>query len=243
MTDHLDNGTARRGAVAATSHAARQRHVRRRGFPSWLAAALIAATVLGTAGAARAQAGGKLIDLHGSVLVGGMTGRGTNSAVPDIFRQSQGAGFGLELGARLLILDVSIRFLQMLGPNGYGGTMLTGLVGPMMEIPIVSGGTDADGKARPPKVVIRPGLAAGVAFGTLVPVDPPLNDAQLASKGLLAVGRFGVERMFGRFLGLGGELQGGYHYMFGASNAVNGSDHSQGWQGSLFATASFHLGI
>ena len=179
----------------------------------------------------------------GSVLLGGMTGGGTDAKTPDFFRQSQGAGFGAELGARLLILDVSIRFLQMVGPHGYGGTVLTGLVGPMMEIPVLSGGMDMLGRPRPPKVVVRPGLAAGLAFGTDQPVDPPLDNAQLASKGLLVIGRFGVERMFGPILGVGGELQGGYHYMFGAHSAVNSKDHSDGWQGSLFGTVSFHLGL
>lgn len=203
------------------------------------------ATLLVMAGAAsaHAQVGGKLIDLHGSVLAGGMIGRGTDSAIPDVFHQSQGFGFGAELGARLLILDLTIRFAQMLGPSGYGGTMLTALLGPTMEIPVVSGGQDAQGKARPPKVVVRPGLAAGFAFGTLVPVDPPLTNSQLAGKGFLVVGRFGVERMFGPILGLGGELQGGYHYMFDANQPVNGKSHSDGWQAALVGTCSFHLGI
>jgi len=211
---------------------------------AWCAGLVVALAVLAAAGGAQAQiGGGKLLDLHGSVLAGGMMGRGTDSSVPDVFHQSQGAAFGAEIGARLLILDLSIRFLQMLGPNGYGGTMLTALIGPMMEIPVKSGGQDAQGRPRPPKVVVRPGLAAGFAFGTLVPVDPPLTNAQLAGKGFLVVGRFGVERMFGPFLGLGGEIQGGYHYMFDAQAPVNGKDHSGGWQAALVGTASFHLGI
>lgn len=217
----------------------------RRHRHAWCAAIVVALALLAGGGAQAQIGGGKLLDLHGSVLLGGMTGRGTDGGTPDFFRQTQGAGFGAELGARLLILDLSIRFLQMLGPDGYGGTVLTALLGPMMEIPVQSGGTDLQGKPRPPKVVVRPGLAAGLAFGTNNPVDPPLNNAQLASKGLVVVGRFGVERMFGPILGLGGEIQGGYHYMFGAQSAINSStkDHSAGWQLSLFGTVSFHLGV
>ncbi|MES1165028.1 MAG: hypothetical protein ABUR63_04680 [Verrucomicrobiota bacterium] len=205
------------------------------------AAGVAVAVLLAASGSAHAR--GKLIDLHGAVLVGGMMGRGTQSNTPDLFHQTQGPGFGAELGMRLLVLDLSIRFLQTVNQDGLQGTMLTALFGPSLEIPVVSGGKDAQGKDRPPKVVVRPGLAAGFAFGTLQTVKPPLTNDQLAGKGLLVVGRFAVERMFGPILGVGGEVQGGYHYLFGATGLVNGNDHSSGWQVAALGTVAFHLGI
>ena len=42
---------------------------------------------------------------------------------------------------------------------------------------------------------------------------------------------------------VGGEVEGGYHYLVGASGVVNGKDHSSGWQMGVFGTVAFHLGI
>lgn len=225
----------------SSTHQSSRHHRRRRRHTPVLGAAAVALLV-GLA-ATPAFARGKLIDLHGSVLAGGMTGRGSDSTTPDLFHQTEGAGFGLELGARLLVLDFSMRFLQMVNTGGSGGTMLTALLGPSIEIPITGGGIDSNGKQRPPELVIRPGVAGGLCFGTLGPVDPPLTNDQLAGKGLLLMGRFAVERMFGPILGVGAELQGGYHYLVGASGVANGKDTSSGWQVGLFGTVSFHLGV
>ena len=38
-----------------------------------------------------AQARGKLVDLHGAILAGGMTGRGSDAATPDLYHQTEGA--------------------------------------------------------------------------------------------------------------------------------------------------------
>lgn len=203
-----------------------------------LAYGLLTAT---SAGGTPAQA--KLFDLHGAILAGGMTGRGTNSGAPDLFHQTEGGAFAAELGARLLVVDFSIRFQQMVNSGGTGGTLLTALFGPSLEIPVKGGGQDAQGRQRPPEVVLHPSLVAGLVFGTLVPVDPPLTNAQLAGKGFLTMGRFGVERMFGPILGVGAEIEGGYHYLLGASGVANGKDHSAGWQLGAFATVAFHLGV
>ncbi|MBC8131779.1 MAG: hypothetical protein H7X95_02265 [Deltaproteobacteria bacterium] len=207
------------------------------GFLAGLACALLASL------SGAAQARGKLVDLHGAVLAGAMTGRGSDSATPDLYHQTEGGGLGLELGARLLILDFSMRFLQMVNTGGSGGTMLSALLGPSVEIPVLGGGQDAEGKQLPPRLVISPGLAGGVTFGSLVPVDPPLTNDQLAGKGLILMGRFAVERMYGPILGVGAEIQGGYHYLVGASGVANGKDHSSGWQLGAFATLAFHLGV
>lgn len=231
--------TGARGRVGANTGRGRPRPPRRgRGL------ALALGLVVLAVGVSRpSEARAKLVDLHGAVLAGGMTGRGNDPGIVDLFEQNEGAGFGLELGARLLVLDFSMRFMQTVNTGGTGGTVLTALLGPSVEIPVMGGGQDADGTQRSPVLVIRPGLAGGLCFGTSGPVDPPLTNDQLAGKGLLAVGRFAVERMFGPILGVGGEVQGGYHYLVGASNTVNGKDNSSGWQMGVFGTLAFHLGI
>ena len=142
-------------------------------------AALIAGIVcaagvtLTVAGDAHAQ--GHIIDLRGELLMSVTTGRGTDKAAPDFFHQTQGLGFGVELGVRLLVLDFSVRFVQMVGTDGRAGTLtLLPMFGPSLEIPLQGGGTDLLGKRRPPKLVLRPALAAGFGFGTPSPGEAPV---------------------------------------------------------------------
>jgi hypothetical protein len=59
----------------------------------------------------------------------------------------------------------------------------------------------------------------------------------------LITARFAVERMFGPIVGVGGEVQGGYHYFFGANSPINGKDHSGGWQVGAFGTLAVHFGV
>ena len=206
-----------------------------------VAVAFVAGLTAFVGGSHEVQAQAKLIDLHGSILAGAMGGGGSAGG-RDFFDSNAGAGFGVEVGLRLLVLDLSIRFVQQIGTSGWQGTLSSVMLGPAVEIPIVSGGTDASGKRRPPRVVLRPGFAAGVGIGTPSPVDLPLSNDQLSAKGLLATAHCGVERMFGRVLGVGGEIEGGYHYLLGPSGVVN-RDRSSGWQLAAFATLSAHLGI
>ena len=195
------------------------------------------AIVLGSAPAhATGNNPAKLIDLHAAAVVGGMIGRGSRSTTPDFFEQSQGPGFGVDVGLRLLVVDLSIRFLQMVGSNGREGTLSSVMLGPSVEIPVKGG--------RHGGVLIRPGLAVGFGFGTPAPVSPPLNNEQISDKGLMVVGRFAVERMIGPVFGIGAEVQGGYHYFFGASGVVNDQQtHSEGWQVAGFGTVAVHFGI
>lgn len=207
----------------------------------------IACAVVSFTRVGEAHAEGRIIDFRGEVLVGAMTGRGSDSAAPDFFHQTQGPGFGAEVGVRLLVLDLSIRFVQMLGSDGREGTLtLLPMFGPSLEIPLISGGTDLMGKRRPPKLVLRPGFMAGFGFGTPAPVHGQLSADQISAKGLILMGRCGVERFFGPFVGLEAHIEGGYHYLLGGEGIVNGSaakDHSQGWQLGAFGGVVLHLGI
>jgi hypothetical protein len=211
--------------------------------------ASVACSVAGVTftGVGEARAEGRFVDLHGEVMVGAMTGRGSDKAAPDFFHQTQGPGFGVELGVRLLVLDLSVRFIQMVGSDGREGTLtLLPMFGPSLEIPLQKGDSDLLGKRRPPKLVLRPGVAAGFGFGTPAPVHGALSADQISAKGLIVMGRCGVERFFGPFVGLEAHIEGGYHYLLGGEGVVNGasaSDHSQGWQLGAFGGVVLHLGI
>lgn len=191
--------------------------------------------------------GGRIIDLHGGLMTGAMTGWGNGGVgSPDFFHQVQDPGLGVELGLRVLVLDLSIRFVQMFGTDGRGGTLSTIMFGPTLEIPLLGGGTDVDGHPRLAKLVLRPGLAAGVGLGTPAPVNPPLSADQISGKGFLGVARCGIERFFGPWFGLEGHVEGGYHYFIGGEGLVNGTDmkgHSSGGQIALFGSAVLHLGL
>ena len=181
-----------------------------------------------------ARADGRFIDLHGGLLAGGITGGGS-AGNADFFHQIGGPGVGAEVGLRLLILDLSFRFLQTFDSSGRGGTIsYIPLLGPSIEIPV----------AR--HLVLRPAVAAGFGFGTPGPAHAPLSADQISAKGLLVLGKLGVERFFGPVFGLSLHAEGGYHYFIGGSGLVNGtsaSDHSSGWQMGLFGSAVVHLGI
>jgi hypothetical protein len=201
-----------------------------------------AASFLAAPPLAHAQKRVKLLDLYATVVAGGMTGGGGGTAKSDFFHDSQGIATGVNLGLRLLILDFSVRYLQTFDTGGGAQTLSTVMLGPSVELPVVGGGVDLEGRPRPVKVVIRPGMAVGLGFGTASPVSPPLNNEQLSAKGLVVLGKFAVERLLGPFFGVGGEVQSGYHYMLSGSGTVNGP-HTQGWELALFATASAHFGI
>jgi len=194
-------------------------------------------------GVARAEA--RFVDLHGGLLFGGLTGGGNGGpTTPDFFSGTR-SGFGAEIGLRLLVIDLSIRFVQMLGSNGREGTLSTLMLGPMFEIPVLGGELDTASHRRPVKLVLRPGVTAGLGFGTPAPVNPPLSADQISGKGFLANARFGAEYFVQPWFGLEAHVEGGYHYFVGGEGVLNGAavqDHSSGGQFGLFGSAVLHLG-
>lgn len=209
-----------------------------------MAALSIAGALAGAPAVARAE--GRIIDLHGGLVLGVLDGGGNGGpGTPDFFSATRGAGFGAELGLRLLVVDVSIRFVQMLGSKGREGTLSTLMLGPVFEIPIQGGEVDTAGHRRALKTVLRPALNAGLGFGTPAPVSPPLTADQISGKGFLANARFGIEHFLQPWFGLEAHVEGGYHYFIGGEGVINGTsvkDHSSGGQFGLFGGAVLHLG-
>ena len=199
---------------------------------------VIAAAALAAAIVVPAVAQARVVDLRLAGNVGGMVGWGTTPNTPDFFEQTRGPGFGFELGAKLLVFDFSITFLQILKDGDLAGTLIQGLFGTEIDIPVgpykLANGQSAQ--------VLHTGIVAGVALGTGAPVMLPVTNDQLADKGFVARYRFGYEYFLNPFMGVGAQLDLGYHYFLGGQAINNTKDHSAGYQGALLANFTFHLG-
>jgi hypothetical protein len=214
---------------------------------------MVAAVALGLfAGVRTANAENRFVDLHAGAVAGGFFGGGSGTTTPpgsakksetDFFERVRGPAAGAEVGVRLLVLDLSARFLQAFDGDGTQGTLSQLALSFVLGIPVGGAGVDAEGRPRPGATFLRPGAHVGFGIGTLRPVSPPLDNKQIAQKGLLTGGALGLEHVFGRFFSLEGRVEGGYHYFFGAQTAVNSQSASSGWQMAILGLATLHLGI
>lgn len=198
-----------------------------------LGAAVIAAVALPAVAEAR------VADLRVAAQGGGMYGWGTTTNTPDFFEQTRAPGFGFETGLKLLVFDVSVDFTQFVQDGGLKGTLIQLLAGTDIDIPA--------GQAKLPNGqsanVIHMGIEAGGALGTGAPVMLPVTNDQLADKGFVSRFRFGYEYLLNQFMGVGGQLDLGYHYFLGGQAVNNASAHSSGYHGMLMANFTFHLGF
>jgi hypothetical protein len=207
-----------------------------RRVPLWLLAGLLA----GALGLAARPAEARLIDLHAGVVAGGLTGWGSDSHTPDFFSKTNGAAFGAEVGLKLLMFDLSIRFLQVADSRGLTGTLATAMLGFEIDVPI-SEVAHADGSKS--QIILRPGFAGGIGFGTPAPVQTPYNNAQISDKGLLAQGKLALDYNIFALLSVGVEADFGYHYFLGGNDlTADMQSHSSGVQLAGLGTFTFHLG-
>jgi hypothetical protein len=202
--------------------------------------AVAAASLLARPAAAR------LLDLRAGGLVGGLTGWGTTDNTPDFFDRKSGAGAGVEVGARLLVFDFSLNFVQLFDGNGRNGTFSQALVGLAFDIPV---GNQYFAKnelgAGKSQNIIRPIVGAGFGIGTPEPVQPPLDNAQISDKGFVSRMGVGYEHYFNPFIAVGAQADFGYHYFVGGGQSMLAANqkHSAGYHLSGFGTLTFHLGI
>jgi hypothetical protein len=199
------------------------------------AAAALAAVMAGGAGAAEAR----WFDLHAGIRAGGIVGWGTQSNTPDFFDKTSGGAAGFELGAKLLVFDVSANFLQVLNSDGRVGTLTQFLAGVKIDVP-VGRAKMPDGKSRN---IIRPGLVGGFGLGTPGPVHPPLSNDQISDKGVVSQAEIAWEYFLNPFVAVGLEGDAGYHYFLGGQVVTNNADHSSGYHLIGLGTLTFHLGI
>jgi hypothetical protein len=186
--------------------------------------------------ATRAEA--RLIDLHAGALAGGVVGWGSRTGTPDFFEKVRGGAMGAEVGVKLLVLDLSVSFLQMIDGGGRSGTLSQAILGFEIDLPI----GDARTRNGRRKLLLRPGFGGGVAFGTPGPVNPPLSNDQISDKGFVSQSKLALEYNPHPLVGFGVEGIFGYHYFVGAQAVNNIADHSSGYHLAALATATFHLG-
>ena len=224
-----------------------------------LTAAAAAAAILGSAGRAEAR----WIDLHAGLRAGGFTGQGSSSSAShrDFFELVRGPAAGLEVGAKILVLDVSLSFMQVLGGKGEigePGRRLGGSAGqigdPGEQLAVDSSlGTGTLTQLLlgfemefnlPRQLLLRPRIAAGFGLGTLRPVNPPLSNDDVTHKGVVAQAQVALERYLNPFLAVGIEAVAGFHYFLGGTLVVN---DARNWSGGLqfggLLTMTAHLGI
>jgi hypothetical protein len=205
----------------------------------------------------------RFIDLHAGLRAGGLTGQGStsNPSRRDFFELVRGPAAGVEVGAKILVLDLSLSFMQVLGGKGEigePGRRLGGSAGqigaPGEQLAIDSGlGTGTLTQLLlgfemefnlPRQLLLRPRLSAGFGLGTLRPVDPPLSNDDVTHKGVVAQAQVALERYLNPFLSVGVEAVAGFHYFLGGTLVVN---DARNWSGGLqfggLLTMTAHLGI
>lgn len=200
------------------------------------AAAVVGAAALLVLSGRPAQA--RLIDLYAGGTAGGVTGWGTTKNTPDFFDSTRGAGVGFDLGVKVLFIDLSAGFLQVLNGSGTSGTLIQLLLGGEVDVPLGPARLVDGGAVH----VLQPKLAGGFAFGTPGEVHPPLTDAQVSAKGIVGDAVLGYSYFLNPFIALGAEGTFGWHYLFGG-DVVNASQgHSSGYHVLALGTVTFHLG-
>jgi hypothetical protein len=206
----------------------------------WAFALAVGAFVSLAAPAAQAR----IIDLHAGVVGGGVTGWGDTTNTPDFFDRRKGPGLGVAVGAKLLVFDLSATFFQLFDGNGRAGTLTQLLLGVNIDVPVGNDKFQEGVERGKSRNIIRPMANIGVAAGTPEPVHPPLDNAQISSKGIVSYWGAGYEHFLNEFVGVGGEVDFGYHYFIdgGQSMMAANQTHSSGYQLAGFATFTFHLG-
>jgi hypothetical protein len=194
-------------------------------------------TVLAKGLAAR-PAEARLIDLHAGGYGAGLTGWGTTGNTPDFFERRRGGGFGAAVGVKLLIFDVSANFTQLLDGNGRAGTLTQVLAGVNIDIPVGNQLFQSGIEKGKSRNLLRPIANIGVAIGTPEPVKPPVDLSQISHRGFVGYTGLNFEHFLNEFIGVGAEVDFGYHYFIGSSTSI----HSAGYQLAGFGALTFHLG-
>jgi len=91
--------------------------------------------------------------------------------------------------------------------------------------------------------IIHAGFAGGVVLGTNAPANFPVTNDQLADKGVVGRTRVGYEFFLNEFMGIGAQLDFGYHYLLGGQAINMTEDHSAGYHFIGLANFTFHLGF
>ena len=139
-----------------------------------------------------AVAQGKLLDLYAGPRVGIMQGWGQGL---------RGVALGAEVGAEVVFFDVIVDYHALVGGGRSGASATELLLG--LDGDFALDDTNA--------FFLRLGGASGL--GLLTPRTRSTTGQELSYKGLILRGTLAVERHLNRFVVVGLELTGGYHYL------------------------------
>ncbi|MBI5481816.1 MAG: hypothetical protein HY906_23370 [Deltaproteobacteria bacterium] len=179
--------------------------------------------------------------------VGGWTGwRAAGSRLPagqgetDFFARNQGGLTGFKFGAEILFIDVFVDFKQGWGKQGQNTTV--GWTGSWLGFYL---GIDLDlrfGDEKKWHFLI--GGDVGFGLGLAGPINPPIDNAEVSSKGFVAQGRLGLDYHITKVFGIGLEADVGYHYLFLNGVPVNNLDnqvHGIHFMGMLTTKLAFGI--
>ena len=209
-----------------------------------LLAAATAAVIL----AAPRPAPARVLELYLQLdPVGGWTGkRAAGSQLPagqgetDFFVRNQGGMTGFKAGAELFFIDLFVDFKQGWG-RPYAGAPVDWTsywVGFML-------GIDLDlhfGEGNKWHFLI--GADAGFGLGGSGPINPPVTNDKVGTKGIVAQGRTALDYHFTKVFAIGVEADLGYHYLFLNGlpiNDVSSREHGIHFLGMLTTKLAFGI--
>jgi hypothetical protein len=167
---------------------------------------------------AAAPASADILKLYGEVHGGGMGGKGIAGDQQDeaFFANAPHPMYGLEVAARLLIVEAHIRHHQYRG-DGQLATWTQFSVGTGVSIDL----GDEQQQKDHTSMYAEFNSTVGFGLGTGRQVDPPLSNDEITDKGFIGEGRFGIGKHLNKYLDLGVAVAASYGYFF--KNGVNDS--------------------
>jgi hypothetical protein len=135
---------------------------------------------------------GKLLDLYAGPRMGVMQGSG-----PGL----RGAALGAEVGAEVVFFDLIVDYHALVGGSRSGASATEFLLGLDGDFALDDSGA----------LFLRLGGASGL--GLLTSKTRSSTGHELSYKGLVLRGTLAIERHLNRFVVVGLELTGGYHYL------------------------------
>jgi len=191
-----------------------------------------AAAVIGL-GARGAEA--RLAELTLQIDGGGSIGRGTanDDTDTDFFNVQSGGLFGAKIGLELLFIDATVEHQQFF-ESGLKGSWTQFLIGTDFDFPL-----SEDDKVRG-----TVGTGVGLGLGTMRTVDPPLDKAQIETRGFVAQLLIDLDYRLSKSLFIGASLPIGYHYLFDGDQPANDpNSQSNGVHAMGLITLKFVKGL
>jgi hypothetical protein len=202
---------------------------------------LASVSILGLTLAAPARA--DYVAVFGEVQAGYADGRGVAGAQQDeaFFEGAAGPSYGVRAGVELLFATAWVEHNQFVGDGGVRGTwtqLMAGL-GQRFGLGDTRKGMGVDAEGMPTGGYAayygELGLAVGFGVGTGQQVEPPLNNAQITDKGLVAQLTLGGGYRLTEFLSIGVQVPVQGAYLFKSGDGLFANDESTHYQSAHVA--------